>query len=144
MGRRSNDTEIKLLGIYLASAYGDGATVTPADAALGSDGSAAAAASTDTRAETAAAAAGGNADVDVHAVLDSNACLSCHALRQKLVGPAYHDVALKYVGEPEARGKIEANIRSGGAGKWGPVPMPPFPNLSAAELRSLADFVLGQ
>jgi cytochrome c551/c552 len=128
-GAPIDDTEIKLLGIYLASTYGDAATVTPADAALGSDGSA-------------AAVGGGNADV--HAALDRNACLSCHALRQKVVGPAYHDVALKYAGDLEARGKVEANIRSGGAGKWGSVPMPPFPNLSAAELRSLADFVLGQ
>jgi cytochrome c551/c552 len=144
-GAPIDDAEIKLLGIYLASTYGDAATVTPADAALGLNGSAAAAASTDTRTETAAVAAGGgNAGADVHVVLDRNACLSCHALRQKVVGPAYHDVALKYAGDLEARGKVEANIRSGGAGKWGPVPMPPFPNLSAAELRSLADFVLGQ
>ena len=141
-GAPIDDAEIKLLGIYLASTYGDAATVTPADAALGSDGSAAPAASTDTRTQT--AAGGGNANIDVHAVLDRNACLSCHAPRQKVVGPAYHDVALKYAGDPEARGKVEANIRSGGAGKWGPVPMPPFPHLSAADLTSLAEFVLAQ
>jgi cytochrome c551/c552 len=60
------------------------------------------------------------------------------------VGPSYHDVALKYSGERDGRNKIESNIRSGGAGKWGAVPMPPFPNLSPAELQLLADFVLKQ
>jgi cytochrome c551/c552 len=129
-GAPIDDAEVKLLGIYLASTYGDPASVTAADLALTLPGS------------TAGAVTGG--DTDVHAILDRNACLSCHAAKQKIVGPAYHDVAAKYSGDRDARSKIEANIRAGGAGKWGAVPMPPFPHLSAADLRALAEFVLNQ
>jgi cytochrome c551/c552 len=129
-GAPIDDAEVKLLGIYLASAYGDPATVTAADLALSLPGS------------TAGAVSGGGADV--HTILERNACLSCHAPQQKGVGPAYHDVAVKYSGDGSAHSKIEANIRAGGAGKWGAVPMPPFPNLSTADLQLLADFVLKQ
>jgi cytochrome c551/c552 len=125
-GAPIDDAEIKLLGIYLASTYGDAATVTAADIALTLPGQV------------------GGGDADVHTILDRNACLSCHAIQQKIVGPAYHDVAVKYSGDRDARSKIEANIRAGGAGKWGAVPMPPFPNLSPANLQLLADFVLKQ
>ena len=143
-GAPIDDTEIKLLGIYLASTYGDAATVTAADLKLGSSGSTSNAESAVTQSESAAANGVGHAPLDVHAVLDRNACLSCHALQQKVVGPAYHDVAVKYAADPQAHSKVEANIRSGGSGKWGAIPMPPFPNLSVAELQALADFVLKQ
>jgi cytochrome c551/c552 len=135
-GAPIDDAEIKLLAIYLASTYGDATTVTPLDLKLGSAESNTPSAS--------AAHSTNSADIDVHALLDRNACLSCHALQQKVVGPAYHDVAVKYAADPQARSTIEANIRGGGSGKWGNVAMPPFPNLSSAELRSLADFVLKQ
>jgi cytochrome c551/c552/mono/diheme cytochrome c family protein len=130
-GAPIDDAEIKLLGVYLASTYGDPATVTAADMALTMPGSTAVSAS-------------GDGDTDVHTILDRNSCLSCHATQQKAVGPAYHDVAVKYSGDRNARSKIEANIRAGGAGKWGAVPMPPFPNLSPGDLQLLADFVLKQ
>jgi cytochrome c551/c552 len=135
-GAPIDDTEIKLLAIYLASTYGDATTVTALDLKLGSVGSNTASASE--------AHSTNSADIDVHVLLDRNACLSCHALQQKVVGPAYHDVAVKYAADPQARSTIEANIRGGGSGRWGNVPMPPFPNLSSAELHSLADFVLEQ
>jgi cytochrome c551/c552 len=133
-GAPIDDAEIKLLGIYLASTYGDAATVTAADIAAEAPGVH----------PEAGDAAGAGGDAGVHAILDRNACLSCHATQQKVVGPAYHDVAAKYSGDRNARSKIEANIRAGGTGKWGAVPMPPFPNLSPADLQALADFVLKQ
>lgn len=133
-GAPIDDAEVKLLGVYLASTYGDAATVTAADTAAQTPGA---------HADVAGAASGG-VDADVHAILDRNACLICHATQEKVVGPAYHEVALKYSGDREALSKIEANIRAGGAGKWGAVPMPPFPNLAPADLHLLADFVLKQ
>ncbi|SDM81593.1 c-type cytochrome [Polaromonas sp. JS666] len=84
------------------------------------------------------------AAVDVQAVLKANACLGCHAVAQKIVGPAYHDVATRYKSDPQAQAKLEASIRAGGSGKWGPVVMPPFANLSPQELKALAAFVLKQ
>lgn len=72
-----------------------------------------------------------------------NACLSCHAVDKKLVGPAYQDVAAKYKGQKDAEAALVASIKKGGAGKWGPVPMPPQAQLSDADARALAQWILG-
>ena len=72
----------------------------------------------------------------------SNACLACHAVDKKLVGPAYQDVAKKYAGQKDAVATLTKNIKAGGSGKWGPVPMPAQPNLSEADARTLASWIL--
>lgn len=72
-----------------------------------------------------------------------HACTACHAVDRKLVGPAYADVAKKYAGQKDAEARVAASIRQGGAGRWGPVPMPPQPGLAEAELRALAAWILG-
>lgn len=63
--------------------------------------------------------------------LDANGCLACHGVDSKLVGPAFSDIAKKYAGRPDAQRYLASRIRDGGSGAWGPVPMPPFPQLSA-------------
>lgn len=71
-----------------------------------------------------------------------NACLACHGIDKKLVGPAFQDVAKKYSGQPDAAANLVKSIKAGGAGKWGPVPMPPQAALSDADAQSLATWVL--
>lgn len=71
-------------------------------------------------------------------------CLGCHNATIKIVGPAYRDVAAKYKANPEARQKIAEQIQKGGSGKWGPVIMPPFPQISEAETKVLTDWILNQ
>jgi cytochrome c551/c552 len=82
--------------------------------------------------------------IDVKTLLANNACLGCHAMSQKIVGPAYHDVAERYRKNPKALETVMANIKAGGTNKWSAVPMPPFPALTDAELKVLAQFVLSQ
>ena len=77
------------------------------------------------------------------ALAQKNACTACHAVDKKLVGPSYADVAKKYAGQAYAVDKLKASIKAGGSGKWGPVPMPPQPGLSDADLTTLATWVLG-
>ena len=69
-------------------------------------------------------------------------CMACHALDKKLVGPAYKDVAAKYAGDKSAIDKLAAKIQKGGAGVWGPVPMPANTQVSDAEAKKLAAWVL--
>jgi len=128
-GAPIDDQEIKLLGVYLAATYGDAKSVTAADRAL-----------------AAAPRAGGATAgaIDVQALLNANACLGCHAVAQKIVGPAYHDVAAKYKADPNAVTRLQASIKAGGSGKWGQVPMPPFAQLTDAQLKALAEFVMKQ
>ena len=71
-------------------------------------------------------------------------CMACHAIGSKLVGPAYKDVAAKYAGQKDAEAKLVAKVLKGGAGVWGPVPMPANPQVSEAEAQSLVKWVLAQ
>ena len=72
-----------------------------------------------------------------------NNCLACHAVDKKIVGPAYQDVAKKYAGQADAEANLTKSIKAGGSGKWGPIPMPPQAQLSDADAKSLATWVLG-
>ena len=72
-----------------------------------------------------------------------NACMACHAIDKKIVGPSYQDVAKKYAGHKDAVAALSESIRKGGSGKWGPVPMPAQPALSDADVKTLVDWVLG-
>ena len=71
-----------------------------------------------------------------------NACLACHAVDKKLVGPAYQEVAKKYAGQKDAEATLAASIKAGGSGKWGQVPMPAQAALSEADAKTLASWVL--
>jgi cytochrome c len=69
-------------------------------------------------------------------------CMACHATDRKLVGPAYKDVAAKYAGDKTAVDKLATKIQKGGAGVWGPVPMPANTQVSDADAKKLATWVL--
>ena len=77
------------------------------------------------------------------ALAQKNACMACHAVDKKLVGPSFQDVAKKYAGQKDAVASLAASIRKGGSGKWGPSPMPAQPALSEADANTLAAWVLG-
>lgn len=76
------------------------------------------------------------------ALARKNDCLGCHAIAVKLVGPSYKDVAAKYAGQTDAVEQLSASIRNGSVGKWGDIPMPAHPKLSAPDAKKLAEWVL--
>lgn len=69
-------------------------------------------------------------------------CMACHTVTNKLVGPAYKDVAEKYAGQKGAEDKLVQKVLKGGSGVWGPIPMPANPQVSEAEARQLVKWVL--
>ena len=71
-------------------------------------------------------------------------CMACHAVANKIVGPAYKDVAKKYAADKGAADKLAAKIIKGGSGVWGAVPMPANPQVNEAEAKKLAAWVLSQ
>ena len=71
-------------------------------------------------------------------------CMACHAVDKKLVGPSYKEVATKYAGQKDAVDKLAVKIVKGGAGVWGPVPMPANAQVSEAEAKKLAAWVMTQ
>lgn len=78
------------------------------------------------------------------ALAQKNACMACHAIDKKVVGPAYKDVAKKYAGDKGAHAKLMATVKAGGKGVWGDVPMPPNPQVKDDDLSKIIDWVLSQ
>ena len=69
-------------------------------------------------------------------------CMACHALAQKVIGPAYKDVAAKYAGQADAAAKLVPKVMKGGSGVWGAVPMPANPQVNEAEAKQLVAWIL--
>jgi cytochrome c len=69
-------------------------------------------------------------------------CMACHAMDKKLIGPGYKEVAAKYAGQKDAADTLAEKIVKGGVGVWGQVPMPANPQVSAAEAKTLATWIL--
>jgi len=61
---------------------------------------------------------------------------------RKIVGPAYSSVADKYKGQGDAVAALAQSIQYGSKGKWGRIPMPAHPSLSADDINALARWVL--
>ena len=76
-------------------------------------------------------------------------CMSCHNPDTRvlngtpLIGPAYREVAAKYRNDPDAAAKLVAQMKNGGQGKWGQIPMPPLAaTVQADDMQKLADWIL--
>lgn len=89
------------------------------------------------------AAAGAASDpAEIQQILTKNACLACHAIENKMIGPAYRDVAAKHADDANAAETIATHIREGSSGVWGPIPMPPNPGISDEEITKVVDWIL--
>jgi len=69
-------------------------------------------------------------------------CSVCHQRDQKVVGPAFRDVAEKYRDRADAESTLLAKVRLGGSGVWGAVPMPPNTHVPERDLLTLVRWVL--
>lgn len=69
-------------------------------------------------------------------------CMACHAVASKIVGPAFKDVAAKYAGQKGAEDMLAERIVKGGKGVWGAIAMPANTQVSPAEAKTLAKWVL--
>ncbi len=85
----------------------------------------------------ASSAAMANADL-----AKSKNCMACHSVDNKVVGPAYKDVAKKYAGQKDAENKLVQKVLKGGSGVWGAVPMPANTQVTEAEAHTLVKWVL--
>ena len=78
----------------------------------------------------------------IQPVLDKNACLACHGMSTKLVGPSFKDIAARYKTTDGAVNLLSGKISNGGQGVWGAIPMP-AQALSAAESARIAQWLVG-
>jgi len=47
------------------------------------------------------------------ALAQKNACMSCHGVDKKIVGPAFKEVAKKYAGDKTAKDRLVAKVKTG-------------------------------
>lgn len=118
-------------------------------AACGSGGSSSSASDTTSSASSESPAATAATDVTANPdykagleLIGKNDCLTCHKVSEKLVGPAYKDVAAKYAGSDTAVAYLSHKIITGGAGVWGTVPMTPHAALSQADAEQMVKYIL--
>jgi len=76
------------------------------------------------------------------ALAQKNACMSCHGVDKKIVGPAFKEVAKKYADDKTAKDRLVAKVKAGGKGVWGQVPMPPNPGVKPEDAEKIVAWVL--
>ena len=79
------------------------------------------------------------------ALATSKNCMSCHAIDRTILGPSFKHVAAKYRGNKGAVDPLASKIMNGvksGEGAWGPLAMPANTQVTAAEAKKLATWIL--
>lgn len=71
-------------------------------------------------------------------------CMACHAVANKIIGPGFKEVAVKYAGQKDAEDKLVKKVLKGGSGVWGTAVMPANPQVSEAEARTLVKWIMAQ
>jgi cytochrome c len=87
-----------------------------------------------------------------------NACMTCHSVEKKIVGPAFMDVSAKYrtelssmvfkkpadkvTAENAIEEKLVEKVQKGGSGVWGEIPMPPHPQAKVGDLHVIVKWIL--
>lgn len=69
-------------------------------------------------------------------------CMACHAIDQRRLGPSMKEVAAKYSGDASAVDMLAKKIRAGGGGVWGQMAMPPQLQVTEADAKTLAEYIM--
>lgn len=76
------------------------------------------------------------------ALMAKSDCKTCHAMNQKLIGPAFLAIAKRYSSSPNTISRLAGKVITGGAGVWGQVPMTPHPNISKKDATEMVKYIL--
>jgi len=76
------------------------------------------------------------------ALAQKNACMSCHGVDKKIVGPAFKEVAAKYKNDKGAEARLVETVKKGGKGNWGQIPMPPNPQVKDEDVKNIVHWIL--
>ena len=74
-------------------------------------------------------------------LLQQYRCYICHSDDEPRTGPAYADVAAKYRGNSQAVAILAVTVRKGARG-GGPWHMPPHPEVSDADAKTMVRYIL--
>ncbi|WP_188567788.1 c-type cytochrome [Undibacterium terreum] len=82
------------------------------------------------------------ASADGLALAKKYACLACHGIGNKIVGPAFKDVQNKYAAANDVENRLAAKIKAGGQGAWGAIPMPPNQQVPDADIKAIVKWIM--
>jgi cytochrome c len=77
------------------------------------------------------------------ALMKSSDCFNCHAAEQRVVGPAFLEIADKYRSQAGALDASVKRVIEGSTGVWGQVPMLPHPQHTTDEVNIMLRWVFG-
>ncbi|MFA6275715.1 MAG: c-type cytochrome [Pedobacter sp.] len=69
-------------------------------------------------------------------------CIGCHHKEDKLIGPAYQEIAAKYPSTDENVNLLADKIVKGGKGVWGNIPMTPHTKITNDEAKLMVKYIL--
>ncbi|MFZ9660795.1 MAG: c-type cytochrome [Chitinophagaceae bacterium] len=75
-------------------------------------------------------------------LIEGSDCRTCHKDNEKLIGPAYADVAKKYENNAANVTMLAKKVIEGGKGNWGEIPMTAHPQLSQSDAESMVSYIL--
>lgn len=84
------------------------------------------------------------AAVEMPELAKRNDCVNCHAIHERIVGPAWMDVSKKYASDAMAEEKLLVRVSKGSSGFFGLIHMPANDpeGKKQAEMRELVRFIL--
>jgi len=75
-------------------------------------------------------------------LIAANDCLTCHKINETSFGPSYKQIANKYEMNEGNIDNLADRIIRGGKGLWGQNEMTPHRNVTQAQARSMAKYIL--
>jgi S-disulfanyl-L-cysteine oxidoreductase SoxD len=88
-----------------------------------------------------AASAAKPATLDPAKLAQQHACVACHGITNKLVGPSMTDIHKKYKDAKDVVALLAGKIKAGGSGVWGAVAMPAQGHVPDADIRAMAEWI---
>lgn len=79
---------------------------------------------------------------DAASLAKQHACLTCHGISNKIVGPGFNEIAAKYKSDATAEARLIEKVKSGGSGNWGASPMPAQKGVSDDDIKLLVNWIL--
>jgi cytochrome c len=73
--------------------------------------------------------------------LQKFACIACHGMDNKLVGPSFKEIVAKQGKRADAQAYLAGKIKAGGQGVYGQIPMP-AQSISEAEAARVAQWLV--
>jgi cytochrome c len=79
---------------------------------------------------------------DVLSWMGSSNCFTCHAANDRLIGPSFSEISLKYMGDMKKSRGLAQKIINGAKGVWGNQIMPAHPHLDLDKVKEAVDWIL--